>query len=171
MRRNGFRDSMYIYYYYNMSGSLASAKAKRAGIAPIIQTPQPIQGQQIQTKLTFQQIVTVIDGRLTKLEQDMKSKVAPAPAPAPAQVKTQAPVQDPVTKSQIEEMESKFMMLAEEITAMKDIIIKLQSFTMDVNKTLFDERIQIMSDVCTIKEEDIEKEEEEAQSSEIASEK
>ena len=152
-----------------MSGSLASAKAKRAGIAPIIQTPQPIQGQQIQTKLTFQQIVTVIDGRLTKLEQEMKSKVAPAPAPA--QVKTQAPVQDPVTKSQIEEMESKFMMLAEEITAMKDIIIKLQSFTMDVNKTLFDERIQIMSDVCTIKEEDIEKEEEEAQSSEIASEK
>lgn len=153
-----------------MSGSLASAKAKRAGIAPIIQTPQPVQavqGQQIQTKLTFQQIVTVIDGRLTKLEQDMKSKVAPAPAP----VKTQAPVQDPVTKSQMEEMESKFMMLAEEITTMKDIIIKLQAFTMDVNKTLFQERIQIMSDVCTIKEEDIEKEEEEAQSSEIASEK
>lgn len=142
-----------------MSGSLASAKAKRAGIAPTIPTaPSPVpvvQGQQLQTKMTFQQIVTVIDGRLTKLEQEMKSKVAPAPA----QVKAPAPVQDQVTKTQMEEMENKFMMLAEEITTMKDVIMKLQAFTMDVNKTLFQERIQIMSDVCTIKESDIEEEE------------
>jgi hypothetical protein len=39
------------------------------------------------------------------------------------------------------------MMLAEEITTMKDVIMKLQAFTMDVNKTLFEERIQIMSDM------------------------
>ena len=48
------------------------------------------------------------------------------------------------------------MMLAEEITTMKDVVMKLQSFTMDVNKTLFNERIQIMSDVGGIKSEDIE---------------
>ena len=49
-----------------MSGSLASAKAKRAGIAPTIPVPQSVpavQGQHLQTKLTFQQIVTVIDNR------------------------------------------------------------------------------------------------------------
>jgi hypothetical protein len=151
-----------------MSGSLASAKAKRAGIAPTIPVPAPqpvqsVQGQQMQTKLTFQQIVTVIDGRLTKLEQDMKSKVAPAPAQAPVQVQTK----DQVTKSQMEEMENKFMMLAEEITTMKDVIMKLQAFTMDVNKTLFEERIQIMSDVCTIKADDIEEKEKEVEKEEV----
>jgi hypothetical protein len=153
-----------------MSGSLASAKAKRAGIAPTIPVPAPqpvqsVQGQQMQTKLTFQQIVTVIDGRLTKLEQDMKSKVAPAPAPAPAPVQVQT--KDQVTKSQMEEMENKFMMLAEEITTMKDVIMKLQAFTMDVNKTLFEERIQIMSDVCTIKADDIEEKEKEVEKEEV----
>ena len=149
-----------------MSGSLASAKAKRAGIAPTIPVPAPqpvqsVQGQQMQTKFTFQQIVTVIDGRLTKLEQDMKSKVAPAPAPVQVQTK------DQVTKSQMEEMENKFMMLAEEITTMKDVIMKLQAFTMDVNKTLFEERIQIMSDVCTIKADDIEEKEKEVEKEEV----
>ncbi len=147
-----------------MSGSLASAKAKRAGIAPTIPVPAPqpvqsVQGQQMQTKLTFQQIVTVIDGRLTKLEQEMKMKVGPTQVQVPAQVQTQT--KDQVTKSQMEDMESKFMMLAEEITTMKDVIMKLQAFTMDVNKTLFNERIQIMSDTCTIKAEDIEEEENE----------
>ena len=142
-----------------MSGSLASAKAKRAGIAPTIpvpvQVPTPtamsVQGQQ---KMTFQQVIHVIDNRLARLEQDMKSKVGPAPVPVP----TKAPVQDQTAKSQMEEMESKFMMLAEEITTMKDVIMKLQAFTMDVNKTLYEERIQIMSDTCTIKAEDIEEE-------------
>ena len=139
-----------------MSGSLASAKAKRAGIAPTIPTPQPVQavqGQQLQTKLSFQQIVTVIDGRLTKLEQEMKSKAAQVTAQVPAQVQPK----DQVTKSQMEEMENKFMMLAEEISTMKDVIMKLQAFTMEVNKTLFDERMQIMSDTGTIKTEDIER--------------
>ena len=139
-----------------MSGSLASAKAKRAGIAPTIPVPQSVpavQGQQLQTKLTFQQIVTVIDNRLSKLEQEMKTKVASAPGPTPAKAPAQVQTQDQVTKSQMEDMESKFMMLAEEITTMKDVIMKLQAFTMDVNKTLFNERIQIMSD---IKADDIE---------------
>lgn len=142
-----------------MSGSLASAKAKRAGIAPTIPVPvqvptstaMSVQGQQ---KMTFQQVIHVIDNRLARLEQDMKSKVGPTPVHAP----TKAPVQDQTTKSQMEEMESKFMMLAEEITTMKDVIMKLQAFTMDVNKTLYEERIQIMSDTCTIKAEDIEEE-------------
>lgn len=146
-----------------MSGSLASAKAKRAGIAPTTpapapaQTPNSVPAVQGQQKLTFQQIITVIDNRISKLEQEMKNKVAQPPAPAQAP----APAKDQVTKSQLEDMENKFMMLAEEITTMKDVIMKLQSFTMDVNKTLFNERIQIMSDTCAIKEEDIEEHEKE----------
>jgi hypothetical protein len=139
-----------------MSGSLASAKAKRAGIATSIPTPQPVptvQGQPSQTKMTFQQVITVIDNRMTKLEEEIKKKAGQVTAQVPAQVQPK----DQVTKSQMEEMENKFMMLAEEITTMKDVIMKLQTFTMEVNKTLFDERMQIMSDTGTIKTDDIER--------------
>jgi len=40
-----------------------------------------------------------------------------------------------------------FTMFADEISEMKDIVLKLQSYTMEVNKTLMDERIQVFSDL------------------------
>ena len=127
-----------------MSGSLASAKAKRAGIAPTTPPPTPPQQQQQQqqqppgVRLSIPQVITMLDSRLAKLEIGARSTPAPAPAPAAA------PAFD---RSVLEDLDAKFMMLAEEITMMKDVIMKLQAFTMDVNKTLFDERIHIMSDM------------------------
>jgi hypothetical protein len=38
-------------------------------------------------------------------------------------------------------------MIAEEVANLKDIVLKLQSYTMDVNKTLLEERIHILSDL------------------------
>ena len=127
-----------------MSGSLASAKAKRAGIAPT--TPPPPQQQQQQqqqqqppgVRLSIPQVITMLDSRLAKLEIGARS------TPAPAAAAAAAPAFD---RSVLEDLDAKFMMLAEEITMMKDVIMKLQAFTMDVNKTLFEERIQIMSEV------------------------
>ena len=63
-----------------MSGSLASAKAKRAGIAPSLPPPPP-QTAPIQNRLTIQQVIHVIDTRLTKLEADMKAKPVTASVP------------------------------------------------------------------------------------------
>ena len=131
-----------------MSGSLASAKAKRAGIQATVPPAQP--STPVQSKLTFQQVISVIDTRLIKLETEMKSKSVVAPAQAQAQAPAPAPADF------MEEMDRKFMMLAEEITTMKDVVMKLQAFTMDVNKTLFEERIQIMSETCDIRPENIE---------------
>ena len=37
-------------------------------------------------------------------------------------------------------------MLATQINDLKEIVIKLQSYTMDVNKTLLEERIQFMNE-------------------------
>jgi hypothetical protein len=120
-----------------MSGSLASAKAKRAGIAPTL-PPPPQQQQQQQVpsgaRLSIPQVITMLDSRLSKLESGAKGAVV---TPTATEVPTKF----------MDEMESKFMMLAEEITTMKDVIMKLQAFTMDVNKTLFEERIQIMSEM------------------------
>jgi hypothetical protein len=121
-----------------MSGSLASAKAKRAGINP--PPPQPQQQQQQQqippgVRLSIPQVITMLDSRLSKLESSTKNAAV-------------APVASTEVPSKfMEDMEDRFMMLAGEIETMKDIIIKLQAFTMDVNKTLFEERIQIMSGV------------------------
>ena len=46
----------------------------------------------------------------------------------------------------IAEMDNKFSILVEEITNLKDIVMKLQSYTMEVNKMLTEERIHIMSE-------------------------
>ncbi len=126
-----------------MSGSLASAKAKRAGInppppvtAPPRGPPLPPQSPQGSVRLSVPQVLAMFDARLNKLESATKS---------PVSTTTAAPDSD--RSSALEDMEAKFMMLAEEITTMKDVIMKLQAFTMDVNKTLFEERIQIMSDM------------------------
>jgi hypothetical protein len=47
----------------------------------------------------------------------------------------------------VEDINSKFEMLANEIADLKDMLLKLQTFTMEVNKRLVDERIQLLSDV------------------------
>lgn len=51
------------------------------------------------------------------------------------------------TNGVIDEYESRFTILAEEIANIKDILIKLQSFSMEINKELHNERIRILSDV------------------------
>ena len=46
----------------------------------------------------------------------------------------------------IDEYNTRFEILASEIGELKDVILKLQSFTMEVNKSLYDDRIHIMTD-------------------------
>ena len=72
------------------------------------------------------------------------TKTAPQ---APVQ---QAPVQVPaqqLDEEVLDEINNRFELLAGEVAELKDILIKLQSYTMEVNKRLVDERIQILSDV------------------------
>ena len=77
------------------------------------------------------QILGVIDSRLKVLENK----------------KTDIPVSDTeqklVSPDMVQEYEARFQMLATEINDIKDILLKLQSFTMEVNKTLFEERSKI----------------------------
>ena len=46
-----------------------------------------------------------------------------------------------------EEFNSRYAILAEEIDNVKSMLLKLQTYTMEVNKTLLEERIRILSDV------------------------
>ena len=83
----------------------------------------------------------------------MKDTKAAPKAPVLAQQVPQAlaPVQpahvQQLDDEVIDEINNRFELLAGEVAELKDILIKLQSYTMEVNKRLVDERIQILSDV------------------------
>ena len=124
--------------------SIAAAKKRRAGIQSNV--PEPPQPQQRTPQngpstgpLSIAQVFASIDKRLIHLETTMiEQKLSNS-----NQNKVQEE-QDPESESNtmfaeyIEEMNQKFDILAEEITNTKDLLLKLQTFTMEVNKMLVD---------------------------------
>jgi hypothetical protein len=132
-----------------MSQANAAARKRRAGGAsfePANPTPQNSQQQQLKpgtpAGLTLPQVIAVVDARLIALETFVKESKN-----APAKVQVQAQAQTQISDETIDELNDKFEILANEIADLKDIVLKLQSYTMEVNKTLMEERISILSDV------------------------
>jgi len=132
------------------NSAVASAKNRRAGIKstnPIenkvqTQTPQP-------TGLTLPQVIALIDTRLIKLEKFMNEKQDPI-------TYTNNPMNESNDSTEglpsnigevLDEFQQRFILLADEINSLKDTVLKLQSYTMDVNKVLLQERINILSDL------------------------
>ena len=143
-----------------MSQANAAARKRRAGgssmpgsLDSVPQTPQPSAG----TGLTLPQVIAVVDRRLVALETfaketRAKALLTPAPSQAPTVAPTVAQVVAPtlaptLAEEFLEEVNTKFELLANEIAELKDMLLKLQSYTMEVNKRLVDERIQLLSDV------------------------
>tara|TARA_Y100000389_G_C17186888_1_gene376854 strand:- start:77 stop:577 length:501 start_codon:yes stop_codon:yes gene_type:complete len=110
-----------------MSSAIAAAKRRRAVPEQvsrnnsIISTPTPIPPSPPNKPVTINEFIMNLDNKLNSLETN--------------------------TNSVIQEYESRFTMLAEEIADIKDVIIKLQSFSMEINKDLHNERIRILSDI------------------------
>ena len=97
--------------------------------------------------LTLPQVINVIDNRLIVLETFMKeSKQNPVQSSTSMSSST-VDIDNTVSNDFINEMESRYEILAQEISELKDIVLKLQTYTMDVNKTLLEERIHILSDL------------------------
>lgn len=85
-----------------------------------------------QTKnMTLPQFINSLDNRIKTLEENFGN--------SNNEVKE-------LDSKVIDEYNTRFEILASEIGELKDIILKLQSFTMEVNKSLYDDRIHIMSD-------------------------
>jgi hypothetical protein len=132
--------------------SIARKRRSEVQTQPQTQAPSynpnilPQQQQQQQQKpmgtgLTLPQVISVIDNRLIHLENFMKEtnsaeKMDYASLP-PAEISPEF----------VEEVQTRFDILAREISDLKDVVLKLQSFTMDVNKSLLEERIHILSDL------------------------
>jgi hypothetical protein len=130
-----------------MSQANAAARKRRAGGASISGMPEPVaqQAPPAGAGLTLPQVIALVDKRLVTLETFMRDTKTAVPAPAQTQVQAQAP--SAIDDEMLDEINTKFDLLAGEVAELKDMLVKLQSYTMEVNKKLFDERIQLLSDV------------------------
>jgi hypothetical protein len=146
-----------------MSKSNASAKSRRAFISPPVQANPSIGQSRMQSPpmqpptpstsgLTLQQVISVLDKRIVNLEMFVnESKEDSGRRVAFEDDSVSSSSSIPTNLADIiSEFNSRFELFAEEINNMKDIVLKLQTYTMDVNKTLMEERINILSDLGTI---------------------
>ena len=129
-----------------------SSKQRRANAPPLPQ-PQPSAQQQQQPvqnsrpmDMTLPQVLQLMETRIRKLEQ-VKPVAATETTPSPQ-------IAEVVSswKEFQAEYDSRFNLLVTEINQLKDIVMKLQSYTMDVNKTLLEERVHFMADLSEVKE-------------------
>jgi hypothetical protein len=126
-----------------MSNANASAKKRRAPQslenAPV-PTPAPGSNRQptANNALTLPQVIALFDTRLVKLEKAVNE---------PKNIVSNKESGVELNNDILNEFNSRFELLAEEISNIKDIVLKLQSYTMEVNKTLLEERINVFSDL------------------------
>jgi len=145
-----------------MSQANAAARKRRAGGASIQDGVAPVQNLQSQppkSGLTLPQVISLVDKRLITLETFMResqngasTSVSVSASVSNASLSQSSNVSEDAVNQLADEFNSKFEMLAQEVADLKDIVLKLQSYTMDVNKTLFEERIQVLSDMGENKE-------------------
>ena len=141
-----------------MSQANAAARKRRAGGASIQDGVAPVQNSQSQPPkngLTLPQVISLVDKRLITLETFMRESqngVSTSASISNASLSQSSNVSEDAVNQLADEFNSKFEMLAREMADLKDTILKLQTFTMDVNKTLFEERIQVLSDMGENKE-------------------
>ena len=147
----GIKRGTYLNTY--MSRSIASAKQRRAGLSapepPVITPSAPANG------LTLPQVIALVDTRLIKLERFMKDSMDGTRERSVSFVQdaTNSATNSATSNEEtsiadiLQEYDTRFMLLAEEIAQLKDTLMKLQTYTMDVNKMLLDERVNILSDL------------------------
>jgi hypothetical protein len=142
-----------------MSAALASAKKKRSPAAvqpapPSLQPQNMAQGNpNMSGGLTLPQVIQLVDRRLIVLEKFMADSRATVQASGeqPQTYSEEGQLEEQVIPDNISEVLSEFdkryEMLAEEIINIKNIVLSLQTYTMDVNKMLLEERVRILSDI------------------------
>jgi|LauGreDrversion4_2_1035121.scaffolds.fasta_scaffold1046831_2 hypothetical protein len=94
--------------------------------------------------LTLPQVITLVDKRLTTLETHMKENLELRSNPNTVTVETPS-IPSNITEV-LDEFNERFEALADELANLKNIVLSLQTYTMDVNKTLLQERIRILGD-------------------------
>lgn len=126
-----------------MSQANAAAIRRRTNnVQPQPTSTTPIQqpttdNRQSPQGYTIQQVITTFDKRIKQLEEFTQSNIITSPNNG---------ISTDQYNEMINEFNNRFELMVVEINDLKDVIIKLQSYTMEVNKTLMNERIHILSD-------------------------
>jgi hypothetical protein len=131
-----------------MSSSNAAAIRRRVG-AQGVPAPVPTQStssaqsstsapSSAPTQMTLQQVISTVDKRLTQLETIVQSN---------NNNNGNNNNESSDLPLVVDEFNNRFELIVTEINSLKDIVMKLQSNTMEVNKMLVDERIHILSDL------------------------
>jgi conjugal transfer/entry exclusion protein len=153
---------LYGIYLYNTTMSQASLSAARKRRAPASVANAPTNGRgqisglstmsppssapsqmNASQGLTLAQVITLVDKRLTTLETQIRENADLQPN-ANTAVETAA-IPNNITEV-LDEFNERFEALADELANLKNVVLSLQSYTMDVNKTLLQERIRILGD-------------------------
>lgn len=127
-----------------MSSSNAAAIRRRVGAQgvptppPNMPTPPSISTPPAQ--MTLQQVISTVDKRLSQLETIVQSNIKDNNNANNSNESSDLPLI-------VDEFNNRFELIVTEINSLKDIVMKLQSYTMEVNKMLVDERIHILSDL------------------------
>jgi hypothetical protein len=87
----------------------------------------------------MQQVITTFDKRITKLEQLIGTGTNTNP------ITNETDNGNNQLMEVVNEFNNRFEIMVTEINDLKDILIRLQSYTMNVNKTLVEERIHVLS--------------------------
>ena len=133
-----------------MSTSNAAAIRRRANVQPTTPTPTPNSSRSTTSnptvdqsqprKLTLPEVVANFDQRISNLEKDIHSTSQMSNTMSNS-------IQSDELRNILNEYNERFEMIANEISNMKDTLLSLQTYTMDVNKMLLNERVRILSDL------------------------
>ncbi len=94
---------------------------------------------------TLQQAILLIDKRISVLENQAKSE--PKSTGISEDINKELEAISNSFSEITAEFDSRYNMLANEIVDLKNIVMSLQSYTMDVNKMLLEERVRILSEI------------------------
>jgi hypothetical protein len=99
--------------------------------------------------MTIQQVINLITMRLITVENFMNESGDKAKSTTPVSIEAAnidydkvAEICRSIMNEHVAEFDHRYAILAEEISNLKNIVLNLQNYTMEVNKTLMDERLQ-----------------------------
>lgn len=95
-----------------------------------------------QTGMTLQEVISHFNKKIQSLEETV-SKISPTTSDSSTSG-TSTPDSGELNVI-FREFNDRFELFAQEIALMKDQLLKLQTYTMDVNKVLYEERVRVLS--------------------------
>lgn len=121
--------------------SAALAKKRRANMAPTPTSPTPDSSQtnrpQAKGNITLPQVLSMMERRILQLESNIKNGNTASSSNMAIDDRSMIE-KDEGLKSVLDEYEARFEMLATQFNEMKDLVLKLQSYTLEVNKMLLE---------------------------------